>query len=71
LSPEEHTELAGYVTGQMSDGWGESFEQRPVKTSEGDLYISFWQSGGDYFLKPEDEFLQELSGQSQGMRMDM
>lgn len=45
--------------GQESDGWGEGFEQRPIKTEDGELYVSFWHSGNDFFIKSE----QELKGQ--------
>ncbi|MDL2232341.1 hypothetical protein LJC63_02005 [Ruminococcaceae bacterium OttesenSCG-928-L11] len=69
LSSAEMTELTDYCAGQMADGWGEGFEQRPVKTSEGDLYVSFWQSGNSYFLKPEDELKQ--TGRGHTMQMDM
>lgn len=44
LTPRELAEVKNYLSGQYSDGWGEGFEQRPIKTSEGELYISFWSS---------------------------
>jgi len=56
LSPGEFTELTDYCIGQMSDGLGESVEQHPIHTQAGDLYVSFWQSGDGYFMKPEQEF---------------
>jgi hypothetical protein len=63
LTAEEKTELTEEILGQNSDGFGESFEQHPVQTSrDGDLYISFWHSGNDYFLLDDDEFKQRLSG---------
>jgi hypothetical protein len=55
LTPQEMSELSDWCLGQLSDGLGEGFEQRPVRTQQGDLYVSFWHSGGDYFLKPEQE----------------
>jgi len=33
------------VCGQNSDGYGEGFEQRPIKTPDGEIYVSFWDSG--------------------------
>jgi len=44
LTPRELAEVKDYLSGQYSDGWGEGFEQRPIKTPEGELYISFWNS---------------------------
>lgn len=50
LSGEETTALMDYVCGQNSDGYGEGFEQRPIKTPDGEIYVSFWDSGG-YSMK--------------------
>lgn len=68
LSEGEMKELISEWSGQESDGWGESFEQRAIKTGDGELYVSFWRPGNDFFIKPE----QELKGQETqdiGMRM--
>jgi len=66
LTEEERTELLEQVTGQKSDDFGEGFEQRPIKTSDGELYISFWNSD-DYFLLDDEEFTQHLNNHNQGM----
>ena len=68
LSEGEMKELISEWSGQESDGWGENLEQQPIKTEDGELYVSFWHSGADFFIKPE----QELKGRdSQGMGMQM
>gem|GEM_PF-186768 len=54
LTEAETKILTDYFTGQYSDGWGEGFEQRPVKTPDGDLYISFWDSEG-FSIQPESK----------------
>lgn len=40
--------------GQNSDGYGEGFEQRPIKTPDGEIYVSFWDSE-NYSMKLEQE----------------
>jgi hypothetical protein len=56
LSGEETAELMEYVVSQNADGYGEGFEQRPIKTPDGEIYVSFWDSGKNYSVKPEQEF---------------
>ena len=54
LSKVDLISLADEITGQLSDGWGESFEQNEVRLDGCKYFISFWNS--DYFyLKPEAE----------------
>jgi hypothetical protein len=64
LTADEQSEFVDWATGQASDGLGEGFEQRPVSTSEGDLYVSLWHGGADYFMLPEQEFLARLDTQT-------
>ena len=46
--------VKAYWEGQESDGWGEGFEQRGIKIPEGELYVSFWNSGDEFFLTTEE-----------------
>ena len=66
LTPEEMADLKDEILGQCSDGLGEGFEQRPIETDEGDLYVSYWNNSDDYFLCTEDE-LEEHLEPHQGM----
>lgn len=68
LSPQEMSGLMEEWLGQESDGWGEGFEQREIKTEEGDLCVSFWNSGDDFFIKTEQE-LKQWQTQDFGMKM--
>lgn len=68
LIDSELASLRDEVLGQCSDGLCEGFEQRPIETDEGDLYVSYWNSSDDYFLCTEDG-LDEHLDQHQGMKM--
>lgn len=61
LTSEEMEAFIDDVTGQLSDGWGEGFEQRPVETDEGELYVSFWSSDRSWALTEESQFLNTLA----------
>lgn len=67
FTPEEIEVLRDGIIGQNSDGFGEHFEQQPIPTDEGDLYVSFWHSGDDYYLRTQEE-MDEMFGQ--GMKME-
>jgi hypothetical protein len=54
LSGEETAELLDYVVGQNADGYGEVLEQRPIKTPDGEIYVSFWNDE-NYSVKLEKE----------------
>ena len=60
LTAEEMADLREEILGQCSDGLGEGFEQRPIETDEGDLYVSYWNSSDNYFLCTEDELDEHL-----------
>lgn len=40
LTDGELKKLAEEWSGQASDGWGEGFEQRPIRTEDGEMYVS-------------------------------
>ena len=66
LTEEEIKVLKDYWTGQMSDGWGEGFEQRPIDVEDGEIYVSFWNSADFWNVMTEEEL---MGGQVQGMDM--
>ena len=70
LTAEETEALRDWLTGQCSDGLGEGFEQQPIDTMDGELFVSFWNSGDDYAMMAEsefDEYLQQNEMQMGGM----
>lgn len=68
LTESELKALTEEWSGQASDGWGEGFEQKPLQIQEGELYVSFWNSGDDFFIKTEEEL---KAAPRQGMSMQM
>lgn len=61
LTPIEEQEWIDELIGQAADGFGEGLEQREIHTEDGDLYVSFWNSGDDYFMENETDFRQRMS----------
>lgn len=55
LTESEAEILKEWIIGQNADGYGEHFEQQPIRTEDGDLYVSFWHSGDDYSIMTRDE----------------
>lgn len=51
LSDDELHALVSYISGQYSDGWGESLEQQEIPTrSGGAILVSFWSSNDDWSI---------------------
>ena len=67
FTPEEIEALKDGISGQNSDGLGEGFEQREIKTDGGDMYVSFWHSGDDYYIRTKEEMNEALY---QGIKME-
>lgn len=67
---EDETEIfKDWLIGQCADGFGEHFEQQPIDTEDGDLFVSFWHPGDGYFLCAKDELddcIEEAQGQQFG-----
>lgn len=59
LDKSDLVSVSKYISGQLSDGWGESFEQHEISTKDEDIYVSFWNMDDEYFLKPESEVFPE------------
>ena len=59
LTQTEIDDLKDYVTGQFSDGWGESFEQHEIQVSGGEIYVHFWDSE-EYYINTDEEMEQML-----------
>ena len=68
LAPEELEKLKEYASGQASDGFGEGLEQRPIKTSDGEIYVSLWSSDKSWSIMTQDELTQ--SRQMGGMNLE-
>ncbi|MGE4277911.1 MAG: DUF4314 domain-containing protein [Lawsonibacter sp.] len=59
LTEEEMELLKDYISGQASDGFGEGFEQRPIKTSDGEICVSLWSSDKNWSIITQDELEQD------------
>ena len=67
LTDREKDILTEWITGQNSDGYGEHFEQQPISTDDGKLYVSFWNSSDDYTLMTHDELDEYINNKEQIM----
>ena len=60
LSSPELLELKDWWEGQLSDGVGESWEQREIKVDRGELYLEPWTSDDRFFMDTQREFSKRL-----------
>lgn len=68
LTAEELERLKEDISGQASDGFGEGFEQRPIKTPSGEIYVSLWSSNRNWSIMTQDEL--EQGQQMGGMKFE-
>lgn len=74
LTGPELENLKEFLLGQVADGWGEGFEQRPIQTGDGEIYVSFWNDSPGWSIQTEQEFKQPDSPgpeESPGMNLNM
>lgn len=71
LTEEEIKILKDFWTGQMSDGWGEGFEQHPLTVEDGEIYISFWSRKSFWSVMTERELIGEQQVQNTETQMHM
>ena len=71
LDSYEYDELLQELRGQASDGYCEGLEQHEIHTSEGDIYVSFYDTCGAWDLMTEEEVkaAPESPSEDIGMRM--
>jgi len=67
LTDSEQDELARWLSFGTSDGLLDNFGEYPIKTSDGDIYVSFFQYDGENYMLAEEEFRAQVLGeQAQG-----
>ena len=64
-----YSSLPSLCEASHKDGWGESFEQREISTSDGIIFVHFWESSNTYDIKTEAEMerTQTMNEGIQGM----
>ena len=68
LNDAELEQLKGYASGQASDGFGEGFEQHPIKIGGNELYVSLWSVSRDWSIMTQNE-LEATSQRMGGMQL--
>lgn len=62
LTPEKTQSMIDDTGGQASHGFGESFGQREIRTSDGlEIYAHLWQQNGWTTMAEEDRFVPKFS----------
>jgi len=60
LTSDETEALKDWWSGQLSDGWGEGFEQREIRVGYqgNELYVVPWTSDDNFFIDTNREFME-------------
>ncbi len=61
LTPEELELLKSEISGQASDGFGESYEQHPIYEADRELYVHLWNSDDWDILTEQERFAPKLA----------
>lgn len=71
LSTDELAKFKDYWTGQMSDGYGDGFEQREIRCGDGnEIYVSFWSPSDEWSIQTKDEMRAALHHELSPMTID-
>ncbi|MFI3326736.1 MAG: antirestriction protein ArdA [Clostridia bacterium] len=69
LTEQEIAKFIESESGQMSDGWGESVEQRDINCDGRDYNISFWSNDDNWKISTADDLGLNKPVQTQGFTM--
>ena len=69
FTEKEVRAMKEWISGQNSDGLGEGFEQRPIDTDQGEVYVHLWSFDRDWSIQTEQERFGPAQDQAAGMTM--
>lgn len=57
LTKNEMAILKEYIEGQVSDGWGEGFEQQEIEVDGVGMYVHLWSTDKEWTIMTEEELM--------------
>lgn len=69
LNDVELEKLKNYIIGQASDGFGENFEQCPIKVGTAEIYLKLWTDSKSWNIMTREEIeskVQQMGGMQLG-----